>query len=203
MAIATSANFAKLNKSELVTMLTDLQTAVELKDAELALAGSAAPVGEPASFTCPSDLMMTGFLRSCIPATRKDGSIVEGLFKVFVQTTISVNFGGRDKEAWDYQDINHKSTCFVADAETAAQAQYLLDTNKWTIVRSWYKLTSTPKNVHDVAQVDYKTKQKRTDESGNILMTRALKYAPDLRLVQLDVVNSGDSDQQEEQGDLL
>ena len=203
MAIATSANLTKLNKSELVTMLTDLQTAVELKDAELALVGAAAPVVQQPEFTFPGELMMKGFLRSCIPATRKDGSIVEGLFKVFVQTTVSVNFGGRDKEAWDFKEINHKSTCFVADAETAAQAQFLLDTNGWTVVRSWYKLTSTSKNVHDVAQVDYKTKQKRTDDSGNIQMTRALKYAPDLRLLQLDVLASGENKQPADSGDVL
>ena len=196
MAIATEANFSKLTKAELVAMLTDLSQAVELKDAEieaLSTVSAADAPAAPADIKVPADLMMTGFLRACVPATRKDGSIVDGLFKVAVQATVSVNFGGAAKADWDYQDINHKTTWLAADASIAAQVQHLLDTNSWTVVRGWYRLTSRPSNVQDVAQIDFVTKQKRTDDSGQVLMTRALKYAPDLRLSQIDVVASGEA----------
>ena len=193
MAIATEANFSKLTKAELVAMLTDLSQAVELKDAEIEALSTVDIPAAPAAIKIPADLMMTGFLRACVPATRKDGSIVDGLFKVAIQATVSVNFGGTAKADWDYQDINHKTTWLAADASIAAQVQHLLDTNSWTVVRGWYRLTSRPSNVQDVAQIDYVTKQKRTDDSGQVLMTRALKYAPDLRLSQIDVVASGES----------
>ena len=196
MAIATESNLSKLTKAELVAALTDLAQAVELKDAEIeALSTVSAPAAPaaPADSKVPADLMLSGFLRACVPATRKDGSTVDGLFKVAIQATVSVNFGGSDKASWDYQDINHKTTWLVADASVAAQAMHLLDTNAWTVVRGWYRLTSRPVNVQDVAQIDFVTKQKRTDDSGQVLMTRALKYAPDLKLAQIDVVTSAES----------
>ena len=204
MAIATEATLSKLNKAELVAAVTDLQSALAIKDAAIEALGSpATDVAGPATTECPTDLMMTGYLRSVAPKTKRDGSVIPGIYQIAVQATVSVNFGGSQREEWDYQDINHKVTYFQVDAQSplVAQAEQLLSTNKWTVVRGWYKLTSRPANVQTVAKVDPKTNAKVLNDQGEAVTFRKLQYAPDLRLEQLDVVASAEA--ADEQGDLL
>ena len=156
MAIATEATLSKLTKAELVAAAHRLAVRpLSIKDAEIeALGSTATDVAGPANTEIPSDLRMTGYLRSVAPKTKRDGSVIPGIYQIGVQATVSVNFGGRDKEEWDYQDINHKTTFFQVDAQSplVAQAEQLLSTNKWTVVRGWYKLTFSARERADRRQ---------------------------------------------------
>ena len=55
-------------------------------------------------------------------------------------------------------------------------------------MRVWYRLSSNVKNVIQKPQLDYTTGAPRLDDDGNVKTQPGLKYAPDMRIAQVDIV---------------
>ena len=187
--MANASAISKLTKAQLADMVSRLEASASIQSERIAqleqAASDQAPVAEaPAA---PADFMVTGYLRSVTPVTRKkDGSVVDDFFKVSVDTTAGVNFGSSDAPKWE--NITAKTAWFTTDGTVAATLLHLKEVNKWTAVRVWYRLSSNKANVIDIAQKDYATGADRTNEEGQVLAQRALKHAPDMRIAQVDVV---------------
>ena len=191
--MANASAISKLTKAQLADMVARLEASASLQSeriAQLEQAASDAPATDaPAA---PADFMVTGYLRSVTPVTRKNGSVVndsltaDGFFRVSVDTTAGVNYGSSDAPKWE--NITAKTAWFTTDGTVAATLIHLKEVNAWTAVRVWFRLSSNKDNVIDVAQKDYATGADRTDEDGQVLTRRALKHAADARIAQVDVV---------------
>lgn len=185
MAI-TSAN-AKLTKVQLSDLVEQLQADVQAKTAEISdlqQASSETPASD--SVAAPADFMVTGYLRSITPVKTKEGVIVDNFFKVSVDTTAGVNFGTTESPKWD--NITAKTAWFTTDGTVAETLLHLKEVNSWTAVRVWYRLSSNVKNVIQKPQLDYTTGAPRLDDDGNVKTQAGLKYAPDMRIAQVDIV---------------
>ena len=177
----------KLNE-QLQAQVADLTAANEMLTASLE-SEPFAEAGEPTSQDAPADFCMTGFLRPASPKKRNDGSVIEGFYKFPVQTTVSYKTGNQlpnGKNEWGY--VDHKEVWFVCDELLAGEVDDLLAANKSAKVRVWYRFETNAKNVIAVQQKDYKTGEGRVGEGGQPLMTTRMRYAPDLRAVELEVV---------------
>jgi len=195
-ASASASALAKLSKAQLLELAAELQ-AKQLEDSSsiAALQQAVANAQQPAPANnpeCPSDFMVTGYLRSVTPVTNKSGVAVndsftdKGFFKVSVDVTAGVNFGSKDAANW--QNILAKTAWFTTDGTVAQQLADLKEANKWTVVRVWYRLKSNTKNVITVPQKDYATGEQRVDKNGQPMTERKLQYAADMRIAQVDVV---------------
>ena len=185
MAI-TSAH-AKLTKVQLSDLVEQLQAEVQAKTAEISdlqQAASETPAsGSPAA---PTDFMVTGYLKSVTPVRTKEGAIVDNFFKVSVDTTAGVNFGTAENPKWD--NITAKTAWFTTDGSVAESLLHLKEVNTWTAVRVWYRLSSNVKNVIHKPQLDYTTGAPLLGDDGNVKTQPGLKYAPDMRIAQVDIV---------------
>lgn len=184
--MANASAIAKLTKAQLADLVEQLQQSAVASDARIAQLEQAASAPAAETTAAPADFMVTGYLRSVTPVTRKDGTVVDNFFKVSVDTTAGVNYGSADAPKWE--NITAKTAWFTTDGTVAATLTHLKEVNSWTAVRVWYRLSSNKANVIDVPQKDYATGAQRTDENGNALTQRALKHAPDMRIAQVDVV---------------
>ena len=185
-----TTNIAALTKAQLIAHIEGLDAQVsDLAAANELLTGELSQPA-PAASDIPSDLMVTGFLVSCTPAKRKDGSIIDGFFKFAVDTSVSYVTGKDANGDNVYGYVSHKTVWFNADQGLADELTQLLDANKYTKVRCWYRFATKAANVNDVKQLDYETKQPRVDANGIAKTKKALKYNPDLKGVQVDVITS-------------
>ena len=186
--MANTSAIAKLTKAQLADMVEQLQASASASEARIAQLEQAASEQAPAADApaAPADFMVTGYLRSVTPVTRKDGTVVDDFFKVSVDTTAGVNYGSAAAPKWE--NITAKTAWFTTDGTVAATLTHLKEVNAWTAVRVWFRLSSNKANVIDVAQKDYATGADRTDEDGQVLTRRALKHAADARIAQVDVV---------------
>ena len=176
-----------LTKAQLVALVEQNEAQVQdLTAANTALLEATQDLGDAdTQSSVAADMMMTGILRSCIPATRKDGTPVDGLFKFWVETSVSYKTG----DEWN-RVSNYKSAMFTCDQVIADQLLELLEVNEFTVVRNWYRYATSAKNVIDVKQLDFETKAVRLDENGHPLMRKGLQYPADLKCLQIDVITS-------------
>ena len=140
---------------------------------EILSAGQTAPAAAAAP-AFPADMCMVGMLRAVKPVTRKDGSVVEGFFRFAVETSVSYTTGKDVDGEYVWHRVNHKTIWFNADQELADELNGYLESNEWTLVRNWYRFTTSAKNVIDVQQRDYATNEVRRDDEGKALMCKAL-----------------------------
>ena len=135
-------------KDQLVALAQSLQQQIaDLEAANELLASDQSAESAPAASDIPADMMMTGFLRACVPAKRKNGTIVDGLFKFAVETSVSYTDGTDDDGAYIWKRVSdYKTAWFTCDQALADQLLFLLETNDWTIVRNWYRYATNAKN---------------------------------------------------------
>ena len=182
------AQLKSLTKDQLIALVESKEQLVADLEAANELLSSDQPAG---GMDIPADMMMTGMLRAVTPVTRKDKTVVDGLFKFAVETAVSYTTGqdADGKNIW--QRVNgYKTVWFTADQALADQLQGLLDTNDWTLVRNWYRYATSARNIIDVQQRDYKTNEVRRDEHGKPLMRKALNHPADLKGQRVDVISS-------------
>ena len=182
-----------LTKAQLVTLVEQHEAQVQdLTDANTALLEATMDLGQTdTQSSVAADMMMTGVLRSCIQATRKDGTPVDGLYKFWVETSVSYTDGKNADDNYVWNRVsNYKSAMFTCDQVIADQLLELLEVNDFVVIRNWYRYATSAKNVIDVKQLDFKTKAVRLDENGHPLMRKGLQYPADLKCLQIDVITS-------------
>ena len=180
---------ANQTKAQLIEALEATQASLaEVQEANELLAAAA-----PTADKHPADNCLTGMLSRVDQATRKDGTLVDDLFKVLITTSVRYTTGKDANGDWVYAYVNnHKSVRFNCDEAAAIEIQELIDTNQWTKVRAWYSVKTNQKNVisKDVVRKDGKT-----------VTVPALRYQPDFALQQLDVISSKLNDGEEARSD--
>ena len=176
---------ANQTKAQLIEALEATQASLaEVQEANELLAAAAPDAGR-----FPADNCLTGMLRRVDQATRKDGTLVDDLFKVLVETSVSYTTGKDADGNYTYGRVNgYKAVRFNCDEAAAIEIKELIDTNQWTVVRAWYTVKTSQRNVisKDVVRKDGKT-----------VSVPTLRYAPDFQLRQLDVVSSKLNDGEE------
>jgi len=173
-------NEAKLARQEKV--VSDLTQANEM------LSSVVEDAAQPADAGTPGDMMVTGLLKACVPATRKDGSPVDGLFKYAVELSVSYTTG-QDADgnyAWDRVSA-YKTLWFTCDEAMASTLTELLEANDWTLVRSWYRYGTKAANVVSTKVIG-DDGQQVVGKNGQPVFAKRLKYAADLRGQQVDVI---------------
>ena len=189
------ASLTSYNKTELIGLVEQYRKQVDDLNAANEILSAAADgddAAAPAAADIPSDMMMTGFLRAVTQVTRKkDNSVVDGLYKFAVETSVPYTDGQDADGAYIWKRVsNYKTVWFTADQALADQLQGLLDTNEWTLVRNWYRYATSARNIIDVQQRDHKTNEVRRDEHGKPLMRKALNHPADLKGQRVDVISS-------------
>ena len=180
---------ANQTKAQLIEALEATQAQItDLQEANELLAAAA-----PDADKLPADCCLVGMLRRVDQQTRRDGTLVDDLFKVLVETSVRYTTGKDANGDYTYDYVNnYKSVRFVCDEAAAIEIQELIDTNQWTKVRAWYSVKTNQKNVisKDVVRKDGKT-----------VTVPALRYQPDFALQQLDVISSKLNDGEEARSD--
>ena len=209
------ASLAAYNKAQLIELVEQYRTQIDdLTVANEALASgidNAGPQDEDAVSALshvPADMLVTGMLVACKPATfskgPKAGQVVDGLHKFAISTSVAYT-NGKDAEGeyiWE-RVKNYKTVWFICDEQLAVEINALLESNSWTLVRCWYRYSTRAKNVVDVKQVDYKTKAVRTDDNGVPLLRKALANPADLKGLRIDVVKSAPKGETTDDNDVM
>ena len=135
-------------------------------------------------------MMMTGMLRVVTPATYKDGTPVDGLFKLGIETSVSYTSGKDAKGDYIWRRVNgYKTVWFTASEEVAQPLLAQLELNDWTLVRCWYRYATKASNV---------IQKQVVKKDGTRVSVDALQHPADLKALRIDVVRSGSNDSQDD-----
>ena len=181
------SSLASYNKAQLIELISGYRTQIDdLTQANEMLSSA---VEDAATDTGASgDMMVTGLLKACVPATRKDGSPVDGLYKYAVELSVSYTTGKDADGNYAYDRVSaYKTLWFTCDEAMASTLTELLEANDWTLVRSWYRYGTKAANVVSTKVIG-DDGQQVIGRNGQPLFGKSLKYAADLRGLQVDVI---------------
>ena len=184
------AEVARLQASESELTEVNKSLAEAIEDLQSAPAPAAQPAAAAESASVPADMMMTGMLRVVTPATYKDGTPVDGLFKVAIETSVSYTTGKDAAGKFTWSRVNgYKTVWFTASEEIAQPLLAQVELNEWTLVRCWYRYATKASNV---------VQKQVVKKDGTRATVDALQHPADLKALRIDVVTSGSGDAQDD-----
>ena len=170
-------------KAQLETQLTEVQA--QLAETQDQLAAAQAP-SQPAELTkiekrkqCASNTTVV-LVRRCFPVTKKDGTPVEGGFKLPATQSMDVNYGDTDNP--DYQKVTVQETWFEVwnnGTPLGDQLNTLIQSTEYAVLRLYWEFSSKPENVYVTDEVNDKgVSYKKTN----------FRYAPAKRIFAFDTL---------------
>ena len=190
-----------VTKAQLETQLAELQDQLTRAEEQLAasdnalaetqeqLAAALVP-SQPAELTkiekrkqCASNTTVV-LVRRCFPVTKKDGTPVEGGFKLPAQQSMDINYGDSDNP--DYQKVTVQETWFEVwnnGTPLGDQLNTLIQSTEYAVLRLYWEFSCPSTNVYTTDEVNDKgVSYKKTN----------FRYAPKKRIFAFDTLSQVD-----------
>ena len=167
---------ATATKAELEARIAELESQLAAPSAE------ATPLERrKANADCTSVGIVTGVY----PVQRRDGSIVDGGYRIRVRIGAQVNFGTSEEP--QRRRIPVETVYFTVWDEPSnwvgTQIRQLMDTCGWACVRLFWEYSGNPRSV--------RTKEMTNPNTGRVYTETSFAYAPDKRVFGFDLLSQG------------
>ena len=186
---------ANITKAQLETQLAEAQA--QLAETQEQLAAALVP-SQPAELTkiekrkqCASNTTVV-LVKRCFPVTKKDGTPVEGGFKLPATQSMDVNYGDSDNP--DYQKVTVQETWFEVwnnGTPLGDQLNTLIQSTEYAVLRLYWEFSCPSTNLYTTDEVN---------DKGVSYKKKNFRYAPKKRIFAFDTLSKVDleSEVQEE-----